>query len=175
MEIRPGRHTDATAIAVVHVDGWRWGYRGLLPDAVLAQQSVADRTERWSAMLRDESTSVLVAEDAEGVCGFVSFGPTRDADHSPATVHEVYALYVAHRVARSGVGSALMTGALAEAPPTCDRASVWMLRDNDRAGAFYRRHGFSPDGAVKPFELGGLSYDDVRLVRPLAAPAEGTP
>lgn len=38
---------DALAIAEVHVSSWRTTYRGLLPDSVLAAQSVEHRELAW--------------------------------------------------------------------------------------------------------------------------------
>ena len=39
--------TTPTTIALVHVHGWQWGYRGLLPDAYLNGLSAQRRAEQW--------------------------------------------------------------------------------------------------------------------------------
>ena len=54
---------------------------------------------------------------------------------------------------------------LADAALGDDPASLWVLEDNPRARAFYRRHGFDPDGAVKTHTVDGAAIREVRLVR----------
>jgi hypothetical protein len=41
--VRAATLADAEGIARVHVDAWRWAYRGDVPDAFLAALSVAER------------------------------------------------------------------------------------------------------------------------------------
>jgi hypothetical protein len=48
LTIRPARPGDETAIARVHVDSWRTTYRGIMPDDVLAGQSVERRERQWT-------------------------------------------------------------------------------------------------------------------------------
>ena len=84
MLIRAALPEDAVGIAEVHVGSWRTTYRGLLPDSVLAAQSVEQRAAIWreaaEAVERGESRSfVLVAEDpVDGIIGFASAGPERE-------------------------------------------------------------------------------------------------
>lgn len=68
MVIRSALPEDARAIAEVHVSSWRTTYRGLLPESVLAAQSVEQRESGWrqitTEMLNGEIGScVFVAED----------------------------------------------------------------------------------------------------------------
>src|SRR5438445_11537738 len=69
MRIRPATLDDAEAIAAVHVHGWKWGYRGLLPDAYLAAMSVDRRIEQWrSWLLHSGRTDTWVDEGDDGRC-----------------------------------------------------------------------------------------------------------
>ena len=63
LTIRAATPADARAIAEVHVASWRVGYRGLVPDEVLAAHSVEKRTEQWEELLEDERNTVLVADE----------------------------------------------------------------------------------------------------------------
>ena len=51
--IRAATVADARAIAEVHVEGWRWGYRDLLPATVLDALDVDEREAWWAANLTD--------------------------------------------------------------------------------------------------------------------------
>lgn len=45
--IREATVADVRAIAEVHVEGWAWGYQGLLPDDVIAARDVDVREQEW--------------------------------------------------------------------------------------------------------------------------------
>ncbi len=48
ISIRVAHPDDADALAAAHIEGWRVGYRGLLPDEFLdAPDFAAQRLERW--------------------------------------------------------------------------------------------------------------------------------
>jgi hypothetical protein len=49
--VRRAALADAAAIAGVHVRAWRAGYRAIVPDAVIAAQSVSERTGQWQGWL----------------------------------------------------------------------------------------------------------------------------
>ena len=95
---------------------------------------------------------MLVAEEDE-LRGFIAFGASRDVD-ALAETGEVRSLFVAPAAWRSGVGSALMARALEELPSMgYKEATVWSFAANERANAFYERHGFRRDGAEKREEV----------------------
>ncbi|WP_439688481.1 GNAT family N-acetyltransferase [Curtobacterium sp. SP.BCp] len=66
-------------------------------------------------------------------------------------------LYVLARAHGSGAGQALLDAALGHRS-----ASLWVAEDNPRAQAFYRRNGFTVDGATSSF---GPIERSVRMVR----------
>ena len=156
-DVRRAVAADAEAVARVHVAAWQSGYRGLLPDDLLASLSVRQRTEQWHGRLagaQDATTWVA----GEPVLGFASVGPSRD-DDAPAGTGELYALYVHPAAWRTGVGSRLMTAAL---DVLGDAATLWVLEGNERARLFYARHGWRPDGARKQDSRGAAVLDEVR-------------
>jgi len=48
IEVRDADIDDADAIATAHIDGWRVGYRDVVPDEYLdADEFAASRRDRW--------------------------------------------------------------------------------------------------------------------------------
>jgi hypothetical protein len=87
VRIRPAELTDAREIAEVHVRGWRWGYRDLLPMEVLDSLSVERRERGWNEILRSlpPDATVLVADLDGRIVGFAGVGPCRDQDAPEGT------------------------------------------------------------------------------------------
>ena len=158
---------DAEGIAGVQIRGWQTAYRGLLPDELLdsfvIDESARQRRERLEAAPAGERS--LVADDEGRVVGWVMSGPSRDTDQD-GSFGEVYAIYVDPDVTSRGIGAALLDRAL-EILRTDGfaHASLWVLRNNARARAFYEREGWRPDGAEKVESLRGFELDEVRYRR----------
>jgi ribosomal protein S18 acetylase RimI-like enzyme len=163
--IRDATPQDARAIAAIGVDGWRVGYRGLVPDEDLAGISLDGREARWAEILAGDASWTFVAEVGGEVAAFCSVArPSRDEDAGPRTA-EIAALYVAPERWRTGLGSVLLDAAIAEleAGPWTE-VTLWVFAANLRGRAFYDAHGFDvADEAVN--EHTGLPV--VRLRRRL--------
>ena len=142
---------DASAIATIHVRAWLAAFRGLLPDYVLDEISDEHATGLWADLIAGGLHGfTLVAED-DAVTGFCSVStPSRDDDATPRTA-EIGTLYVDPDRWRSGAGRALLERALDTLGTDWDEVTLWVLRDNTDARAFYERFGFAPDGAQKRF------------------------
>lgn len=147
---------DATAMAAVHVRCWQETYRGVMRDDVLDDPGLLAARERmWSDLLTDEryrAHRIAVAERAGAVVGIAASGPPLDED--AALPRQLYVLYLLAAHHGSGDGQALLEAVVAPDEP----AALWVADPNPRAQAFYRRHGFAPDGTTKV-------EDDVRHVR----------
>ncbi|WP_425307030.1 GNAT family N-acetyltransferase [Gordonia terrae] len=76
--------------------------------------------------------------------GFATSGPARDRI-APAST-ELWSLNVVPRHHGHGVALELMTSVLGD---TGVPAYLWVVRDNARAVAFYRKHGFKLDGGTR--------------------------
>jgi ribosomal protein S18 acetylase RimI-like enzyme len=152
---------DAAAIARVHVESWRAGYRGLLADELLAQLSVGERELMWRERLTDANAPqhwrrMNVAVDRESMLGFISAGPSREQD-APAHSGEIYAIYVHPQHWSMGVGQALMSSAVAHLAEGGARdALLWVLATNARARRFYELGGWTWDGRAKTRRLTDL-------------------
>ncbi|WP_426561685.1 GNAT family N-acetyltransferase [Angustibacter sp. McL0619] len=163
--IRAARPGDEHSLGPVHLQVWREAYAGVLPAPYLAELSVESFTERWHELLRSEAdgtaprrTFVLCA-DGEPV-GIATAGPSRDDPADPA--FELYAINVLAAHHGSGRSRALLEAAVDAVAPDAP-LSLWVLRGNDRAMAFYRRLGFAPDGRTKPHP--GTGVIEERWVR----------
>ena len=157
--IRPARLNDVDAIAAAHVAAWREAYRGLLPESVLADLTVAGRADQWRQTLTRGISAVLLAEGRDGgIAGFVSGGPRRTQLRGDA---EIYALYVRAETHRQGLGRGLMRAAAEALQARGFRSlGLWVLRENAAARAFYERLGGNPGGARQDREA-GYTVDEV--------------
>jgi len=113
-----------------------------------------------SGEVRSGSSPSPVDRAPEGsagtVIGFVTFGPSRDADR--VGLGEIYALYVDPGRYEAGVGRMLMAHARRRLKEQGFGAAVlWVLLGNERAASFYEREGWVPDGAVREEEPYGIT------------------
>ena len=167
IEVRDAVIDDADALATAHIDGWRVGYRGVVPDEYLDADpsSPRSRRERWQAWTwqtaMPESRMFVVTIQGR-VVGFGQAGP----EHADPTLPrvpppagteegsrgEVYGFYLHPTAWGSGAAGALMS--------RCEEflrdegftsAVLWVLRDNPRALAFYEKAGWHFTGEESLF------------------------
>jgi ribosomal protein S18 acetylase RimI-like enzyme len=160
--IRDAIHTDAPAIAHVHVDTWRATYRGIMPDDYLDNLSYDTRAAFWARLISDPFTPsfVHVAEDdSGGIVGFVSGGPPQ-SDVSGYD-GELYAIYVLPEAQGKGIGRKLVQ-ACAQTLKERGITSMllWVLKDNAPSRAFYESLGGQTLNEQQ-FELGGSTLTEV--------------
>jgi GNAT superfamily N-acetyltransferase len=172
IEVREATIDDADAIATAHIDGWRVGYRGVVPDEYLdAEEFATSRRERWRAWTwRSFPESQVFVVAIEGrVIGFAHAGPERidavcdqsgtdtipqtaAADTPAAGRGEVYAFFLHSSAWGSGAAGALMSRC--EAFLRGDgygSAVLWVLRDNPRALTFCEKAGWLFTGQESTF------------------------
>jgi L-amino acid N-acyltransferase YncA len=162
--IRPASEADLPAVARIHVDGWRWAYRGLVPDRLLDSLSVDRREEMWrqSSARRVPGWELFVAERDGEVIGFIGCGPASDDDAEERT-GEVYAIYLRPDVVGTGVGRDLFARATKHLQESGFRqATLWVLADNARTRRFYEIAGWKPDGSEKTEEWEGFPLRETR-------------
>ena len=175
--IREATVADARAIAEVHVEGWAWGYRGLLPDSVIEALDVDERERQWIKGFTEDwhdGDACVVAEDGTGrVIGFAAAGPAGDEHITPPPgAGEVYSIYLRDGAQGSGVGRALF--ARAEEALRANgfgTAVLWVLEDNDRARRFYEAAGWAWDGTRSDHRFDCANRPIVRYAAPLPADA----
>jgi GNAT superfamily N-acetyltransferase len=134
------------------VAGWRAGYRDIVAPDRLADLPI----ERWRhevgvGLKRPVGDAFTYIAEIDGrFAGYCYVAaPSREADLGPDAA-ELVAMYVDPDHWRQGVGNALMLVALERlAGLPYEEAVLWTFRENERAIAFYERHGWRPDGAEK--------------------------
>jgi len=157
--VRTPRAEDADEVGRVHIQVWREAYAGQMPADYLEELDpvkAADRFRLRFEMDEPEGVVVVATGRDDEIVGIASAGPTRDED--ALTEWELYSINVLAAHHGMGVANQLIIAAVADRP-----ATLWVVRDNARADAFYRRHGFSVEGATKLHD--GSGAVEVRMVR----------
>lgn len=156
--LRPLTSADAAELARLHVAVWRATYRGLMSDDALATLD-PDRFEQgWRKTFATPMPPTVIGafdEASSALVGWICVGAARDAD-APAEV-ELWVLNLDPAWHGAGVARDLMARGLGDRP-----AYLWVVEGNDRAIAFYRKHGFELDGEARLEDEGNR---DLRMVR----------
>lgn len=158
--IRSAEPVDAEAVTRMHLQAWREAYGHLLSADFFAaaEARVPAQVEQRRARFA-RGPGAMIAVDGDGAVVGVAHAGAAQGEDAPAG-RELYLIYALRHVHGSGVGQALLDGVLGAAP-----AFLWVLEDNPRAQAFYRRNGFEPDGTrtLLPDEWENLP--EIRMVR----------
>ena len=147
----------------VHWQTWREAYDDLLPAEF--QETMTLERCRFFSQKYPENT--LIAIDDMKVVGFISYGNYRD---ETLQAGEIIALYVLKDYYGKGIAQKLMTEALT----TLEHFSeifLWVLKENKRAIAFYKKMGFTFDGQEKILDL-GKPITEIRMVRKKSSKSE---
>ncbi len=159
---------DVKAIAEVHVRSWRSTYKGLIPDGFLSGLSVAKHVKMWTKNLQETSWRTLILEEEGQIIGFAGEGLARDEEFSDGSTGEIHGIYLLEDYWDRGLGWMLMTRALKELEMEGYKdVRIWVLKENERARAFYEKMGFVVDGATKVEERKGFDLHELRYAREL--------
>lgn len=155
---RPARRDDAASIAAFHHRCWIEGYRGILPDELLAGLREEDRRALWEEALAEdlsiEPTTVFTVDDVP-----VAF--------ARIDVPTITGVYVSPAWWRRGLGRrSVREGERLLREEGVEEADIWTLVGNDRAVALYESEGWVLDGTVEdhPHPL-GFDLTEQRLVK----------
>jgi GNAT superfamily N-acetyltransferase len=155
MTVRLAVVSEAPAVASVHVRTWQAAYRGLVPDSVLDNLSVEERTSMWERSIPFGGVWVGLVDDE--VVGFAAAGPS----HEPDAAFQLYAMYVLPSAWGTRVGFELAQAALGDEQDVI----LWVFDENPRARRFYERFGFRADGQSKTETIGGAALNEIRYRR----------
>jgi ribosomal protein S18 acetylase RimI-like enzyme len=141
MELRSATHSDASAIARLHANSWRFAYRGALNDEYLDSEADDDRLNFWEEKLGSPAPNQNVLVLVDGAC-LIGFASVYVDDH-PEFGSFLNNLHVAEDRLRLGCGTRLMSAV----QDCCSQSSpaspvyLWVVDSNQRAQAFYSRFG----------------------------------
>lgn len=152
-KIRPATVLDAPAVAELHARVWRETYAAAVEEAWL-EERLARYPQMWEDALAEPEAAPLWLAHREGRA--VGFARAAAVGGGEVRALRLESIYVEADDQGSGTADNLMQMTLGDAP-----AFLWVWSGQERARAFYRRHGFVEDGATDTF--GPLPT--VRMVR----------
>ncbi len=163
MRIRKAKMNDAPDIAAAHVLGWKYAYRGIVPDDYLNNLSIDERIEIWRKNISEARSNAYVAEIDEQVIGFSGYGPSRDDDTDEGTA-EAYGIYVKPDFIGRGTSfwfwKKIKADMLQDGYNSC---ILWVFEKNEEAIRFYKKAGFDRDyGVERMYEKPSFSLKTVR-------------
>jgi GNAT superfamily N-acetyltransferase len=168
--VRRARAFDAPDLARIHVQAWSEAYTGLVPDHLIAAQTVQARTTQWRQTIASEAMTAWIATVDGRPAGLMSIGPRGIDPPDDGTVGEVYTLYVVATEWGRGAGSALWAAGMARLRATgLLPAGLWVIEGNERARAFYERRGWVFTGTTRQDSSFGDPIDEVRYVSEVTA------
>jgi ribosomal protein S18 acetylase RimI-like enzyme len=139
IRIRIAEPADAEGLASVHDAAWREAYRGVIPGRELERMVERRGAGWWSNAVR-RGSRIAVLDFDDRIAGYASFGRNR-ATSLPYR-GEIFELYLAPDFQGLGFGTRLFNAAKRElANHGLTSFVVWSLAENERAVAFYERHG----------------------------------
>jgi GNAT superfamily N-acetyltransferase len=159
-QLRQATPEDAKAVVLMHTLSHEECYPDLLSPAFFAarREAIPERVDRRRTYLDVPHPRIIALDANDEVVGLADAGPGRDGD-GPVPL-ELYSIYILARAQGRGLGAALLGAAIGESP-----AYLWVLEGNPRAQAFYRRHGFRPDGRRGLLPPEWESVPEIRMVR----------
>lgn len=135
--IRTALSADAPALAALHARARATYYPEGLPDAGV------DGTAMWRGAVERRDGHVLCAVRAGRIVGVASF---RTPQSEAADTVKLFQFHVDPERWRAGVGAALHAACVEQwGADGISSASLDVHRANERAQAFYARHGWQPE------------------------------
>ena len=160
--IRAATLEDAEHIAHIHICSWQKMYRDFIPETILQNLSLKERTQQWYDLIR-QKVKVLVIEINNQMVGFVSICAFRDLDED-ASLGEISAIYLHPDYWRKGLGTKLCLAALSELEKQgYKKVLIWIFEANIQARKFYEALGFTVSNSTKLAEFyeGGALLKEV--------------
>ncbi|WP_159976781.1 MULTISPECIES: GNAT family N-acetyltransferase [unclassified Novosphingobium] len=168
--IRPAGPDDADALALVGAATFLESFAGLIDGGGLVVHCRDQHSaETYHTYLAKGAKAWLAEIEPGGAPVGYALSCAPELELAQPGDLELKRIYLLSRFQGSYMASALMQAVMAHAAGA-RRLLLGVKDDNSRALAFYRKHGFETIGSRR-FDVGGKTYDDYVLARPLAAAA----
>ena len=139
--LRPARRSDAKALAALHAASWQLAYRGMLRDAYLDHDVLADRKVVWDERLEQPSPRqhVVVADEGGHLLGFACVYLNEDTIWGSLLDN----IHVDRAAQRRGLGSQLLREVARVCLSSAAGSGLYLsvLENNSAAQQFYYAHG----------------------------------
>ena len=169
LTIRTATAEDLGRIVDIHRRARDTYYRGVLPAEVLDDpQRHAEFHDAYAHAIQAPDRTVVCADAAGRTVAFMALGPpfAPASDADPATVGQLVGLYVHPAHWGHGAGTALHAHAVQVWQSTgISTAHLEVWNGNQRARAFYDRHGWQETGHDRPGP-GGSRFLELTLTVP---------
>ncbi|WP_143873701.1 GNAT family N-acetyltransferase [Catenovulum sediminis] len=164
--IRKALMGDVDKIAQIHVNSWAYAYKGLMPQSFIESYTIEKRQKLWSSIIGHNLAEVLVADNSNGVVGFLCFGQPKKLKGT--AVYELSSIYIDPDNIGNGIGQKLYNKCeqmLCESK--AQSISLWVLDNNKRALNFYTKQGFTPTGEISKETANDVVLNDIELAKKL--------
>lgn len=163
--IRPAGPGDAAALSLIGGATFLESFADMIDGKAIVEHCARQHSVQAYQAYFDKGARIWIAETQTGAS--IGYAMLTDPDLPGATAGDVELkrIYLLSRFHGGGLGAALLQTAIAGSAGFA-RLVLGAARDNARANAFYRKHGFSQINE-RQFDVGGVLYDDVVLARPL--------
>jgi lincosamide nucleotidyltransferase A/C/D/E len=160
--VRKATVTDVPAVCSVRRRSWRAAYTGLMPQPVIDSLDLGTMWSSWRASVArpaSPSTQLFIGGPPGQVHSYAWVRPV-DGSREEGQVGAMYSDPTAWgTTAGWAVFSTAVDHLRAEG---FTELSLWMLKGNERAGRFYERAGWRPDGREQTTATAVGSYVEVR-------------
>lgn len=160
--IRAATAADVRPALEMKLAAWRQAYSGFRGEEFFAfhEEQLEAQVAWWERGLAG-GAQFYIAENAEGrIIGLAGGTPVIDEDQDAGVEIELGMLYILADFYGSGLSAHLLQVVLGQRP-----ALVWVLQGNERAIAFYRKHGFELDGVSEELTGSWNGLTELRMVR----------
>ena len=159
--IRKGLRADAENLAALAMQVWLHNYAKEGISSTISGYVLSEfKPEQFLALLTSTSATILVAEVNTNLVGYALVNVGVSCPEPTSSTIQLATLYVQEHFAGKGVGSALLAMAEALAAEHAGKP-LWLTVNakNNRAIAFYAKHGYTKIG-VTQFRLGERDHEN---------------
>jgi len=165
VQVRLGQREDSEALSALATQVWLRTYATKGVSRLYAHYVLSELSPtRFAALLAESSAALFVAEHDQNLLGYAVVRESGACPIASVSGAELATLYVQEPFLGTGVGALLLEHVELWAEERM-RAPVWLKANskNDRALAFYSKHGYTKAG-ITFFELGDERHENVVLV-----------
>lgn len=172
--LRQAAAADAPVMSRIYAKSWKVAFRGNVPDGYLDGLSENHWVTFFEKTLTEGSLSAKLIFDKETAVGAMAYGPARTELPAGGTLAgngcdysafgEVVSLYLLPEYYDKGYGRELLENVRDELLQTHQGVYLWVLRENERARAFYEKLGFVSTEDACLCEIDGKTLTDIRYV-----------